>query len=65
MSRPKIEGATIQLIVYPGAHHGYDLAYLDTPVTFFGHHLEFNKSAADQSTNALREFLRSMVGNRP
>jgi dienelactone hydrolase len=65
ISRPKSEGAAIQLVVYPGAYHGYDLASLQTPVKYFGHHLEFNKSATDQSNDALREFLRSKVGDRP
>jgi dienelactone hydrolase len=62
-SRP--EDAAIQLIVYPKRSSRYDLAYLQTSVTFLGHHLEFNKSATYQSTDALREFLRSMVGDRP
>jgi dienelactone hydrolase len=65
ISRPKSEGAAIQLIVYPGAYHSYDLAFLQTPVKYFGHHLEFNKSATDQSSDALREFLRSTDGDRP
>jgi dienelactone hydrolase len=65
ISRPKSEGAPIKLIIYPGAYHTFDISSLQTPVTYFGHHLEFNKSATDQSTDALHEFLRSMVGDRP
>jgi dienelactone hydrolase len=32
-SRPKSEGAAIQLIVYPGAYHSYDLASQIQPCT--------------------------------
>jgi dienelactone hydrolase len=52
-----------QLIVYPGAYHAFDISSLQTPVTYFGHHLEFNNSATAQSTDTLHEFLRSMVGD--
>jgi hypothetical protein len=37
---------------------------LKKPIIFRGHHVEFNKSAADQSSDALRKFLMSTVGGR-
>jgi dienelactone hydrolase len=61
MSRQKGEGAPIQLIVYPNAYHGFDLSNLREPVTYFGHHHEYNKEVTDQASEALREFLKSMV----
>jgi dienelactone hydrolase len=64
ISRNKGEGVPIQLIVYPNAYHYFDLASLQTPITYFGHHLEFNKSVTDQSSDALRDFLQAMVGGR-
>jgi dienelactone hydrolase len=51
----------MQLIVYLNAYHGFDLLSLQKPVTYFGHHIEFNKVASEQSRDALREFLKSMV----
>lgn len=60
-SRHKNDGAAIQLIVYPNAYHAFDLSTLESPVTYFGHHIEFNKSAADQSRAALREFLETRM----
>jgi dienelactone hydrolase len=54
MSRQKGEGAPIQLIVYPNAYHGFDLPNLRTPVTYFGHHLEYDKEVTDQASEALR-----------
>ncbi len=64
ISRKKGEGVPIQLVVYPNAYHAFDLPSLQTPITYFGHHLEFNKSVTDQSSDALREFLQAKVGGR-
>jgi len=61
MSRQKGEGSLIRLIVYPNAYHGFDLPNLRVPVTYFGHHHEYNKEVTDQASEALREFLKSMV----
>jgi dienelactone hydrolase len=62
ISRQKDQGVPIKLIVYPGAYHAFDAAGLTTPVQFFGHHLEFNPSAADQSIGAVQEFLKATIG---
>lgn len=64
ISRAKIEGAPIRLIVYPEAHHAFDVPRI-TPSELFGHRLEFNKAAADQAAAALREFLHAMLGAGP
>jgi dienelactone hydrolase len=60
VSRQKGEGPPIRLIVYPNAYHGFDLSNLRAPITYFGHHQEYNKEATDQASEALREFLKSM-----
>jgi dienelactone hydrolase len=57
ISRQKGEGIPVRLIVYPGAYHGFDIPALQTPVQYFGHHLEFNQSATERSADALRDFL--------
>jgi dienelactone hydrolase len=64
ISRQKGEGALVQLIVLPDAAHGFDLPAFQTPIQYLGHHLEFSRSAADQSSEALRAFLHSMVQGR-
>ena len=61
ISRQKAEGAGVRLIVYPGAYDGFDLSFLRAPVLYMGHRIEFNKSAMEQSSEALREFLGSMT----
>ena len=63
ISRQKGESATVRLIVYPNAYFGFDIPTLKKPIEFLGHHLEYNQLAADQSAQALREFLSSAVSN--
>lgn len=62
VSRQRGDGPPMQLTVYPNAYHAFDLPNLQKPVTYFGHHLEYNKEVTDQASEALREFLKSMVG---
>jgi len=61
ISRQKAEDTGVRLIVFPGAYNGFDLLFLRAPVLYMGHRLEFNRSAMEQSSDALREFLGSMT----
>jgi dienelactone hydrolase len=63
VSRQKGQSAPIKLIVYPGARHAFDAPNLKTPSELFGHRLEYNQAAADQSAVALREFFEAAIGN--
>ena len=60
ISRQKAEGS-VRLIVYPDAYFAFDLPPLKSPTWYRGHRVEFNKSAADQSSEALRAFLTSAM----
>jgi dienelactone hydrolase len=62
ISRQKGQGAPIRLVVYPDAYFGFDVPTLNMTTPSRRHHLEFNQSAADQSSEALREFLHSTIG---
>jgi dienelactone hydrolase len=64
ISRQKGSGVPISLIVYPGAHHAFDIPAQDAAVDYFGHHLEFNRAAADRSVDDLRKFLYATIGRR-
>jgi dienelactone hydrolase len=64
ISRQPGAGVPISLIVYPGAYHAFDIPALNAPIDYFGHHLEFNKIAADQSIDALRNFLYATIGGK-
>jgi dienelactone hydrolase len=50
--------------VYPDAYHAFDAPDLKVPLEMFGHHLEFNQSAADQAAVALHEFLDATIGGK-
>jgi dienelactone hydrolase len=64
VSRQKGQGVPIKLVVYPGAHHGFDAANRTTPIKLLGHHLEFNQTATEQSISAVREFLDATIGDK-
>jgi dienelactone hydrolase len=64
ISREKGMGVPAKLIVYPGAYHAFDTVTLQTPRTYLGHHLEYNQTAAEQSIEAVHDFLASMIGSK-
>jgi dienelactone hydrolase len=64
ISRQRNEGVPIQIIVYPGAYHGFDAPNPKGPTVLLGHRLEFNQSATDQSIAALHEFLDATIGSK-
>ena len=51
------EGPPVELVVYPGAHHGFYYPHLQPGRTLFGHWLEYNGEAADDASYRLRQFL--------
>ena len=61
ISRQKGQGAPLRLVVYPDAYFAFDLPVLKSPTWYRGRHAEFNKSAADRSSQALRDFFRDTV----
>jgi dienelactone hydrolase len=64
ISREKGKGIPIEITVYPGAYHDFDVPRFRTPEKFLGHHLEFNEAARDQSIDAVRKFLYATIGGR-
>jgi dienelactone hydrolase len=64
ISRQQREGPPIQLVVYPGAYHAFDTSTLRRPVSYFGHHIEFNQAATEQSSETLHQFFQSMIESR-
>ena len=63
ISREKGQGIPIEITVYPGAYHAFDISFR-APVTMLGHHLEFNEAARDRSVDAVRKFLYATIGGR-
>jgi dienelactone hydrolase len=64
ISRDPSQGVPVRLIVYPGAYHAFDARGLERPIEFLGHRLEYNKPAADQAGDALREFLGDQLAEK-
>jgi dienelactone hydrolase len=50
-------GPPIELVVYPGAYHGFYYPHLQPGMTMFDHWLEYNGEAADNATHHLHQFL--------
>jgi dienelactone hydrolase len=51
------DGPPVELVVYPGAHHGFYYPHLQPGTTMFGHWLEYNGEAADNASHRLHQFL--------
>jgi dienelactone hydrolase len=51
------DGPPIELVVYPGAYHGFYYPHLEPGRTLFGHWVEYNGAAADNATHRLHQFL--------
>ncbi|MCC8940493.1 dienelactone hydrolase family protein [Bradyrhizobium sp. Arg68] len=51
------DGRPIELIVYPGAYHGFYYVHLQPGARLFDHWLEYNGAAADDATDRLHRFL--------
>jgi dienelactone hydrolase len=51
------DGPPVELVVYPGAYHGFYYQHLQPGMTVFGHWLEYNGEAADNASHRLQQFL--------
>jgi dienelactone hydrolase len=57
------EGPPVELVIYPGAYHGFYYTNLQPGRKMFDHWLEYNGAAADDSDRRLRAFLDRYLGN--
>jgi dienelactone hydrolase len=51
------DGPPVELVVYPGAYHGFYYRHLQPGTDMFGHWLEYNGEAADNADHCLQQFL--------
>jgi len=51
------DGPPIELVVYPGAYHGFYYPHLQPGTRMFDHWLEYNGEAAGDATRRLHQFL--------
>lgn len=54
-------GSPVRLMVYPGAHHAFDVMALQPGREMFGHRVEYNAAAAQQATGEVRRFLAEQL----
>jgi len=68
LGAPRTPGdrSLIELVIYPGAHHGFDQVELSLVrthgVTFKGHRVEYNEEATKNSIMRVRDFLQRTIG---
>jgi dienelactone hydrolase len=64
MSDRSGEGASVELVVYPGAHHAFVSTEIQPGMTVFGNHwIQYNEAAAGRSVDDVRAFLQRTVHN--
>lgn len=65
ISRSGGDRSLVQLIIYPDAHHGFDLAGLrfTNGIKFAGHRLEYNDAVTRDSIGKVRAFFRQTLSH--
>jgi dienelactone hydrolase len=51
------DGPPVELVVYPGAYHGFYYPHLQPGTILYGHWVEYNAAAADNADYRLHRFL--------
>ncbi|HEY1261088.1 MAG TPA: dienelactone hydrolase family protein [Xanthobacteraceae bacterium] len=62
VARPHADGAPVDLIVYPGAHHAFNFPEWQPGTRQFGHWIEYDEAAAKDAEAKLRGFLAVHLG---
>jgi len=57
------DGPSVELVVYPGAHHGFYYPHLQLGMSLFGHWMEYNGEAAENASHRLHQFLDRHLKN--
>jgi dienelactone hydrolase len=53
----RTEGAQIEQVIFPSAHHSFYYSHLQPGRTMFGHWVEYNGDAAADASRQMRQFL--------
>jgi dienelactone hydrolase len=63
MAQRSGKGSSVQLDVYKGARHAFDAPEFRTGIEAYGHRVEYNAAAAQQSISDVRAFLHETLGD--
>ncbi|MHA6641756.1 dienelactone hydrolase family protein [Mesorhizobium sp. A623] len=63
MAQRSGKGSSVQLNVYKGARHAFDAPEFKTGIEAYGHRVEYNAAAAEQSISDVRAFLHEALGD--
>ena len=58
---PHPDSAAIELVVYPGVHHAFDVDWFQPGRDVRGHWFEYDRSASDDAQGRVRSFLEKTV----
>src|SRR5262249_59066138 len=64
-TQPHAEGARIDLVIYPGAYHGFNFPRLQPGISFLGHWLEYDEHAAADAWHKVSAFLGQNLVKAP
>jgi len=64
VSRAPGDRSNLHLIVDPGAYHSFDNDGLQRGMCYFGHWVEYNEAATQDSVDQVRKFLRTELGGQ-
>jgi len=56
-------GAPVDLEIYPGAYHDFDVLSARDGQRYFGHWLQYNEAAAESSISSVQSFLQKYLAN--
>jgi dienelactone hydrolase len=62
MAQRSGRGSSVRLDVYQGARHAFDTPEFKTGIEAYGHRVEYNAAAADQSIRDSHAFLKEVFG---
>jgi len=65
IAQPHTDGAKIDLVIYPGAYHGFNFPQLQPGIRVLGHWLEYDKHAATDAWDKVSTFLATNLARSP
>jgi dienelactone hydrolase len=63
IAKVRPDSAPIEMTIYPGTYHAFDVAWLQPGRSSFGHWLEYNEPAARDAEAKVRAFLAVHLGS--